>query len=290
MRERAGGTTNHEKKKNTARCRQPSLPPPHHTPVSLVQPVSGIGLVVLAVLAHVFLNERLSRGEWAAAAVATFGAGLLGATSPPAPPPPSSGRVCIVLALASLAVLLGPSLRDRLAASRARRGRRQRTPSKPLPPASPTAQGARAGIVFGLGATACRAGFALGAGAPWIVVAGVAASIVLSCGGMAVQTAALKTGASVGVCTAAAVSSMLSGAALGVAALGEPFAPSPAATPARVAAWAVTLAGVFALAGGGVTQVAAAALPPSLRARLPVRVAAALRRAASASLPTSVKE
>ena len=252
--------------------------------------MSGIGLVVLAVLAHVFLNERLSRGEWAAAAVATAGAGLLGATSPPAPPPPSSGRACAVLALASLAVLLGPSLRARLGASRVRRGLRPRTPSKPPPPASPTAQGARAGIVFGLGATACRAGFALGAGAPAMVCAGVAASSLLSGFGMAIQTAALKTGASVGVCTAAAVSSMLSGAALGVAALGEPFAPSPAALPARVAAWAVTLAGVAALAAGGVDRVAAAAMPPALRARLPVRVAAALRRAESASLPTSVKE
>jgi hypothetical protein len=267
--------------------RRPVLPS-FLPPVSLVQPVSGIGLVVLAVLAHVFLNERLSAGEWAAAGVATAGAALLSATSPPAPPPPSAQRLVAVLALSTLAVLIGPSARARLAAARrARRaGPRPRTPSKPPPAPSATAQGARAGVVFGLGATACRAGFALGGGRPPVVAAGVASSTLLSALGMAIQTAALKTGASVGVCTAAAVSSMLSGAALGIAALGEPFAPSPSALPARITAWALTLAGVAALAGGGVTKVAAGAVPPALRARLPVRVAAALRRAASASLPT----
>jgi hypothetical protein len=41
-----------------------------HAPVSVVQPVSAMGLVVLLVFSHFYLAERLRPAEWVAAALA----------------------------------------------------------------------------------------------------------------------------------------------------------------------------------------------------------------------------
>jgi len=262
-----------------------------------VQPVSGIGLVVLAIYAHLFLGERLSAGEWAAAAAAGAGACALGATSPPPAPPPSAARAAAVIGAASCLLLA------EAASSRARGkgspGRRPKAVAVPTTQ-SPTHLGIRAGLCFGVSATACRAGLTLDAGPPGAAAAvGLAASAALSAAGFALQTSGLKDGASVAVCTAAAVTGMLAGAAAGVAALGEPLVhpPTAAAAAARLAAWALTLAGVVCLAGGRGTgaalrAAAVAALPVRVRGVLPRRAAAALRRwslAGGGALPTSAK-
>ncbi|MEW5319149.1 MAG: hypothetical protein WDW38_010318 [Sanguina aurantia] len=47
-----------------------------HAPVSVVQPVSAIGLVILLIFSHFYLKERLKFQEWLAAGVA--GCGVLG--------------------------------------------------------------------------------------------------------------------------------------------------------------------------------------------------------------------
>lgn len=77
-----------------ARCCLPSLlraePPliqlhsstvPPRAQVSIVQPISGVGLVGLALYSHVFLKERLHGVEWGAVALAFVGTLGLGATS-----------------------------------------------------------------------------------------------------------------------------------------------------------------------------------------------------------------
>ncbi len=52
------------------------------------------------------------------------------------------------------------------------------------------------------------------------------------------------------VCTAAAVTSMVSGVAVGLLALGERLPASPAVRLARLASWCLIMAGVTGLAAG----------------------------------------
>lgn len=176
----------------------------------------------------------------------------------------------------------------------------------------------RAGACYGLAAAACRAGFSLpplaaaGPGATTAAaIAGVTASIALSAAGTALQTAALKPGNPVVVVTLSAVAAMVTGVAAGVAALGEVGRPADAVSRLlQILAWVLTVGGVSVLAGSsggsggggggweedgggggassslragamGAAAALDAALPPAVRARLPVGVASELRRAAS---------
>jgi drug/metabolite transporter (DMT)-like permease len=52
-----------------------------YAPVTILQPIQGAGLMVLAFIAVFYLKERLSAGEWAGVAVLTGGLLLLGASA-----------------------------------------------------------------------------------------------------------------------------------------------------------------------------------------------------------------
>ncbi|GIL83830.1 hypothetical protein Vretifemale_12542, partial [Volvox reticuliferus] len=54
-----------------------------NAPVSVVQPVSGVGLVILLIFSHFYLKERLHWHEWVAAAVAFVGVLGLGVSAEP---------------------------------------------------------------------------------------------------------------------------------------------------------------------------------------------------------------
>jgi drug/metabolite transporter (DMT)-like permease len=52
-----------------------------YAPITIVQPIQGVGLMVLAVIAVVYLKERLSAGEWVGVAILIAGMVLLGASA-----------------------------------------------------------------------------------------------------------------------------------------------------------------------------------------------------------------
>ena len=60
---------------------QPACLPARPVQVSIVQPISGVGLVGLAVYSHLFLKEKLHSLEWGAVLLAFLGTLGLGATS-----------------------------------------------------------------------------------------------------------------------------------------------------------------------------------------------------------------
>ena len=83
--------------------------------VSLVQPVSSMGLVSLAVLQHFWLQERLTGGEWGAVALAVAGTVGLGATTEGAPP--AAAAAVSPLRMAALSALTVMAIGTRIVSS-----------------------------------------------------------------------------------------------------------------------------------------------------------------------------
>ena len=81
-----------------------------NAPVSLVQPIAGSGLAVLALYAHLRLDERLSPADWTAVGCVIAGTFLEGLTADEAadvePPLPSAAQLAACAALV-LALLYG---------------------------------------------------------------------------------------------------------------------------------------------------------------------------------------
>lgn len=247
-------------------------------PVSIVQPVSGVGLVGLALYSHFFQREKLAEWEWVAVGLAGAGTLGLGASSGgggAAIARPGALRMLFVLALVGGGVASIRRLRQR-----ARRGgaSRRGADSKTLA----ALYGLQAGGCFGLSAASCRTGFLMAARRWTWAPFGLIASIALSATGFVLQTCGLKEGSAVVVCTCVAVTSMLTGVVVGILGLGETLPGSFAANAIRLASWNMILVGVVALAAGqgGMVELAALALqrvPPGVWQRLPVEVAVRLK-------------
>ncbi|CAL5218552.1 g243 [Coccomyxa viridis] len=256
-------------------------------PVSLVQPVSGLGLAMLSIFSHFYLKERLQGSEWAAVCVAALGTIGIGATSAGDAAgddagTPSIARIIGVLGLLCIAVLADSFLRYQRA-SQDKRSAKAAQPS------------ASAGACFGLSAACCRTGFLLARRLTWLAApAGLCMSIVFSSLGFMLQTLGFKDGHSVIVCTCAAVSSMVTGVLVGLLALGEGMPSTLRMQALRLLSWLCITAGVSALAGGkgGLNQVASALasrVPSTVLSRLPSRVALSVRNLSqtkSEQLPT----
>jgi hypothetical protein len=172
--------------------------------VSIIQPVSGLGLVGLALYSHFALAEHLHPWEWVAVGLAGVGTLGLGATSGGSDGGSgnavSSARMLAVLAVVGLLVGSMSLLRQRQQRATAKQGRRPDSRS------SAAIYGLQAGGCFGLSAASCRVAFLLGQRVwAWIPL-GLGGSVVLSSTGFVLQTCGLKEGSTVVVCTLAAVS------------------------------------------------------------------------------------
>lgn len=257
-------------------------------PVSVVQPVSGLGLVLLAVFSHFYLKERLHAAEWGAVVVATIGTIGLGTTAggttdSGTAKPLSKSRIAAVLLMFSILIFVAVFTRVR---------GHSRQPRRPVR-TSATTCGLQAGACFGLSAAACRTGFLLaeGAGSATWVVIGIAFSALLTSSGFVIQTRGLKDGNTVVVCTCAAVSSMVSGVAVGLLALGESLPTSQSGCVMLLTSWLCIAIGVAMLANGqgGYREFKSTLIgmmPLRVVSRLPPKWTAGFRATQRTELPT----
>jgi len=217
-------------------------------PVSVVQPVAGAGLLILAVFSHYYLEERLKRDEWAAIAVAGLGVVGVGLSAEDQ----DNGGLRTGRILAGFVVVIGALLS---ATYSFQRFRQRHIKFAAVPRKVPIGCGLLAGFNFGISTVACRTGFVL-AGTTgrqsFFVPLGVLGSVVLSSGGMVWQTMGLKDGNSVLVCTMASVATMVVGMVAGIVALGERFPSRTGPLLVRLLSCAAIIVGSIALGQGGV--------------------------------------
>jgi hypothetical protein len=251
--------------------------------VSIIQPVSGVGLVGLAVYTHFFLKEKLADWEWYAVGLAGLGTLGLGASSSTGAAAddtstrPGALRMLFVLILVGFGVASLRKLRQR---HRHNKNRNSRAGSGDK--ALAALYGLQAGGCFGLSAACCRTGFLMSARRWTWIPFGLGASIALSATGFILQTQGLQSGATVVVCTCVAVTSMVTGVVVGLLGLGETMPGSLLSALVRLTSWNMILIGVVALASGpgGMQELLVTLLqriPPQVWQKLPTDMAVRLK-------------
>ena len=215
-----------------------------NAPVSIVQPVLGFGLALLAVFSVVFLHERLRATEWAGIVLMMAGVVLLGVSG--AGEARAAGDMSLSALLAVSVVLLGG-----LAAA-VPLGRAGRTVPLPL------ILGFGSGVLIGLAALYTK-GFFLSlhgglAALAWLVFLPV--MLVANIAGVWVQQAGFQQGRALIVVAMNAVTNKVVTILGGVAILGESLPAEPTLAGARLVGFVTILAGTVVLARFGGEQVA----------------------------------
>ncbi|GAQ88797.1 hypothetical protein KFL_004600080 [Klebsormidium nitens] len=226
-------------------------------PVSIVQPVSGCGLAILAVFSHFYLEEVMQKKDWIAVTFAALGTIGIGVSAEDG----AKDEVSL-WHLALFGALVGSflGLVDMVAQSSRSSVRRPGGGSSPMSPGvqlyqqrpdvgSEVAAGAQAGVCFGLSAAVCRTGFLLVQdGYPaFCIAAGIAASVALSSSGFYFQTRGLKEGRAVVVSTCAAVAAIVTGVLVGMFALGERLPSGLGAMTLRLLSWGAIIVAIILL-------------------------------------------
>jgi len=178
-------------------------------PVSVVEPVAGSGLAILALFSHFYLHERLSCKQWIGIGFAMSGVIGMGLIAAPSNNPMATGAVLPLLAcLGGMQVALEMCYRNI-----------QRDALIEV------TCGCQAGILFGLSATATRLGqvMAQETGIIYCVGGGIACSVMLSPVGFFFQTRGFKRGSAVVVVTFTTLSSISTGLLVGLTVLNEPI-------------------------------------------------------------------
>jgi uncharacterized membrane protein len=210
-----------------------------NAPVSIVQPVLGFGLCLLALLSVVFLHERLRPAEWLGIALMVGGVVLLGV---------SAGQAREPIAMVSLPGLAAMSLAMvtllGLAAQIGRAGRW-------MPPA--LVLGFASGVLIGLAALYTKALFlSLDAGSAilgWAIF--LPLTLLANLGGLWVTQAGFQQGRALIVVAMNAVTNKVITIVGGMAALGELLPADAALAATRLAGFVAILAGTVLLARFG---------------------------------------
>jgi drug/metabolite transporter (DMT)-like permease len=216
-----------------------------NAPVSIVQPVLGFGLCLLAFLSVVLLKERLRPLEWCGIALVIGGIVLLGVSGAQEARRAASisPTALLVVSLAMAALLAG-------AVRLARAGL-----GVPLP----VVLGCATGVLIGLGALYSKALFvSLDAKSPevaWLVF--LPLTLIANVSGMWIQQAGFQHGRALIVVAMNAVTNKVVSIVGGMVTLGELLPAEASLALARVAGFAAVLIGTAILARFGSVEIAA---------------------------------
>jgi len=226
-------------------------------PVSVIQPVGGCGMAILALFSHFYLKEILQTIERvgvAMAVIGTIGVGLTASQSKSVMPNVSMGSFLLAVMAACFAALEG-TLQH---ASRASSGPKLQALAdatglgeaiaagrRPIMHRIEVVAGLQGGMLFGLSAASARTGMLLSEllELPVMAPLGVAASVGFSSAGIFCQNRGMKEGRAVVVCTYAVISTIVSGVLVGLLALNESI-PSDS-----IGGWACSLLCILAGVG-----------------------------------------
>ncbi|KAL1315393.1 probable magnesium transporter NIPA9 isoform X2 [Arachis hypogaea] len=245
-------------------------------PVSVIQPVSGVGLAILSIFSHFYLKEIMNAVDWvgiALAGVGTIGNVLLGSykkicrlcikvinsrvhlnsrtlgvgaggEEQEAATLSIFHIPCLAFVVAILFVLLNGGLRI------CRRHRREQEMME-YDVVEEIIYGLESGILFGMSSVISKMGFLfLEQGFHQLLVPlCIIFSVCCSGTGFYYQTRGLKHGRAIVVSTCAAVASIVSGVLAGMLALGERLPSAPKARLALLLGWLLIITGVILLVG-----------------------------------------
>lgn len=177
-------------------------------PVSVIEPVSGSGVAILAAFSHFYLDEKLQVKDWIGVGFATLGVIGVGVTSAPSPKAELLPQEALMLLMCFLGVIATLEM--------AFKSTRDQSTIEML-------AGMQGGVFFGLSVCASRIGLLLQQtfGVALFAVGGIALSILLSSCGFFCQTRGMKGSRAVVVVTFTAISSISTGVLVGLVALNE---------------------------------------------------------------------
>lgn len=213
-------------------------------PVSIIQPVSGCGLAILAVISHFYLKEVMNALDWIGivlAGIGTIGVGVGGEEQ--SLPTVSLLRLpWLVFSISILFVLLNACLHIY-------KSKRRDQELMNYEVVEEIISGLESGILFGFASVLSKLGFVFSEQgfSKMLVPICILISICCSAFGFVCQTRGLKHGRAVVVSTCTAVASIVTGVLAGMFALGESLPSAPVARVSLLLGWLLIISGIILL-------------------------------------------